>query len=89
MKAALQQVKIQNFALAVDEMEDGTLSIAVPLSDRNGRIVAALSYASHSARSTSDALRSDILPVLCTAREKVQAIIADFQDRNWVVFSLR
>ena len=89
MKLALKDVRTQGFALAVDEMEDGTLSIAVPLADRDGRVVAAMSFASHRTRMTSDALQSEILPVLNASRVKVQSIIADYQDRNRVIFGAR
>ncbi len=89
LKAALNAVRKQGFGLAIDEMEDGTLSIAVPLLDREGRIVAAMSLASHRTRMTSEALQSQILPVLDATRTKVQSIIADYQDRGRVIFGLR
>jgi IclR family transcriptional regulator, pca regulon regulatory protein len=89
LREALEQVRAAGFALAVDEMEDGTLSIAVPLRDRQGRVVAAMSCASHRSRRTVDDLRADLLPPLRRAAESVEGIIADYQARGWVVAGSR
>ncbi|MDP4026666.1 IclR family transcriptional regulator C-terminal domain-containing protein [Methylobacterium sp. NEAU 140] len=85
LRKALAQIRQIGFALAVDEMEDGTLAIAVPLMDRDRRVVAAMSCASHRSRATVDDLRTAILPVLRSAADDVEGIIADYQDRGWIV----
>jgi IclR family transcriptional regulator, pca regulon regulatory protein len=82
LKAALRDIREADFALAVDEMEEGTVSIAVPLRDRNGRPVAAMSIASHRSRYSPTELRKSLLPQLRAAADKVEAIIRDFQVRN-------
>ncbi len=89
LKNALAAVRERRFALAVDEMEDGTLSLAVPLSDRGGRIIAAMSFASHRTRMTVDHLQSDVLPILRSAAKRVETVIADYQDRGWAIFGSR
>jgi IclR family transcriptional regulator, pca regulon regulatory protein len=85
LKAALVQIRQNDFATAVDEMEDGTLSIAVPLRERQGRAVAAMSVASHRSRMSPKDLEANVLPTLREAAERVQAILRDFQDRNWTL----
>lgn len=85
LRTALDEVRINDFAMAIDEMEDGTLSIAVPVRESKGRAVAAMSVASHRSRMTPDDLRVDLLPALREAAANVQNIIRDFQDRNWTV----
>ena len=86
LEAALQAVRTDGFAVALDEMEDETLSIAVPLHERSGRIVAAMSFASHRSRRSVEDLQDQILPHLRHAARNVERIIADYQDRRWVLF---
>lgn len=85
LKTRLAEVRRLDFASAIDEMEAGTLSIAVPLRERSGRVVAAMSVASHRDRMTPDAMIANVLPQLQTAAMKVQDVIRDFQDRNWTI----
>jgi IclR family pca regulon transcriptional regulator len=84
LKSALQEIRTADFALAVDEMEEGTVSIAVPLRERGGRAVAAMSVASHRTRCSPAELKKSALPYLRAAATKVESIIHDFQGRNRV-----
>jgi IclR family pca regulon transcriptional regulator len=86
LKAALKGVRTAGFAMAVDEMEDGTLSIAVPLRERRGRTIAAMSVASHRSRLTPKDLETKVLPHLREAARHAERTIGDYQDRMWVVF---
>jgi IclR family pca regulon transcriptional regulator len=82
LRKALQQIRAADFALAVDEMEEGTVSIAVPLRERSGRPIAAMSIASHRSRYSPAELKKSLLPQLRATAGKVEAVIHDFQDRN-------
>jgi IclR family pca regulon transcriptional regulator len=86
LKAAIKAVSAAGFALAVDEMEDGTVSIAVPVRERGGRTVAAMSVASHRSRMSPKDLEAKVLPHLRDSAGRVERIIRDYQDRMWVVF---
>jgi IclR family pca regulon transcriptional regulator len=86
LKAALRQVRAADFALAVDEMEEGTISIGVPIRERDGRAIAAMSVASHRSRRSPTYMKKSVLPLLRTAATRVGAIVRDFQDRKWTVF---
>lgn len=85
LKRALSRIRNDGFATAIDEMEDGTLSIAVPLRERTGRAVAAMSVASHRSRSSERDLEQRILPELREAAIRVEATLRDFQSRNLTV----
>lgn len=85
LKARLDEARQADFASAIDEMENGTLSIAVPIRERGGRVVAAMSVASHRDRSSPTDLTERILPRLRVAARQVEGILRDFQDRNWAV----
>jgi IclR family pca regulon transcriptional regulator len=66
----LDSVAEQGFALLDQELEEGLRSIAVPIHDRDGAVVAAMNISASARRSTPSAIRSDLLPPLqVTARE--------------------
>ena len=67
----LKQVRIQSWALAEDEMEVGTISVAVPIFDGANSVVAALAMASHKMRRTIEDLERQFLPVLLDAAERI------------------
>src|SRR5690606_27924179 len=46
----LRDVRLRSWATADDEMDIGTLGIAVPIFDRRGKVVAALAVGSHKTR---------------------------------------
>jgi IclR family transcriptional regulator, pca regulon regulatory protein len=85
LKAALQKVRTAGFAIAVDEMEDGTVSIAVPLRGHDDRAIAAMSVASHRSRNEPLKLEKSVLPHLRATAKQVETIIRDFQERKCTV----
>ncbi|MEU9594148.1 IclR family transcriptional regulator C-terminal domain-containing protein [Streptomyces sp. NPDC048219] len=60
----LDEVRTQGYALVDEELEAGLRSIAVPVRDRTGRVVAAVNVAMHAARRTAEACVTEILPEL-------------------------
>nr|WSY54201.1 helix-turn-helix domain-containing protein [Streptomyces sp. NBC_00886] len=73
LATALETVRSQGYALVDEELEAGLRSIAVPIRDRTGRVVAALNTATHVARSTVDEYVHDILPELTTTASDIEA----------------
>lgn len=67
----LRQVRIRGWAAAEDEMELGTISLAVPIFDSANGVVAALAMASHEMRRTIEELRKEFLPLLLNTAERV------------------
>ena len=66
-------------------MEDGTLSVAVPLRDRSGWVIAAMSLALHRMRRTPGDFAGPLLAELRSAAPRVEQVIESFQDRGWVL----
>jgi IclR family pca regulon transcriptional regulator len=58
------------------ELEEGLRSLAVPIHDAAGTVVAALNVSVHASRGTMTTLRRDILPL---ARQSAMAIEADLR----------
>lgn len=55
--AQLDQVRSEGFATSFEEREPGAAAMAVPIFDRSGRLVAALSVSGPSSRFTFDAMK--------------------------------
>jgi IclR family pca regulon transcriptional regulator len=69
---AIERVGTIGFAIVDGELEPGLRSIAVPIRDRGGRIVAAVNVSTQSARFSVEAMEREILPVLLKARQRVE-----------------
>jgi IclR family pca regulon transcriptional regulator len=76
LKQLLVRVRRQGYALTDQELEEGLRSIAVPIRDAGGAVVAALNVSVHASRSTAAALKRDVLPL---ALETAAAIEADLR----------
>jgi IclR family pca regulon transcriptional regulator len=66
----------QGFALVDEELEIGLRSIAVPIRDRTGSIVAAVNVSTQSARFSPAAMRREILPLLKEAAGEIESWFA-------------
>nr|WP_275936320.1 IclR family transcriptional regulator C-terminal domain-containing protein [Sinosporangium album] len=76
LAAAVRQAASDGYALVDQELEEGVRSIAVPLRDRDGRVVAAVNVATHAGRTTRDELLHDVLPALREAAGLMEADLA-------------
>ncbi|WP_274564426.1 IclR family transcriptional regulator domain-containing protein [Streptomyces spiramyceticus] len=72
----IKRAAADDFALVDEELEEGLRSLAVPVRDGRGRVVAALNVARHAAHGTPEEMRSGLLPAL---RETAAAIEADLR----------
>ncbi|MFJ4539389.1 IclR family transcriptional regulator C-terminal domain-containing protein [Streptomyces tibetensis] len=68
----LTSVRSQGYALVDEELEEGLRSLAVPIRDRSGRVVAALNTAMHASRHTLKECVTDLLPELTTTATRIQ-----------------
>ncbi len=76
LRVVLAKVRKQGYAATDQELEEGLRSLAVPISDVSGEVIAALNVSVHASRSTMAALRRNFLP---PALEAVAAIEADLR----------
>ncbi len=68
----LAQVREQGYALVDEELEEGLRSIAVPVRDRTGRVVAAVNVAMHTTRRTAEQCVSEVLPELYATASRIE-----------------
>ncbi|MGY5135394.1 IclR family transcriptional regulator domain-containing protein [Streptomyces nigrescens] len=71
--ALLEEVRSAGHSLVDEELEEGLRSLAVPVHDRTGRVVAAVNVSTHAARCTPDEAREALLPALRTAAAEIEA----------------
>ncbi|CAM5419405.1 IclR family transcriptional regulator OS=Streptomyces alboniger OX=132473 GN=CP975_14190 PE=4 SV=1 [Streptomyces alboniger] len=72
----LKAVRRQGYALLDEEWEEGLRSIAVPVHDRTGTVVAAANVALHAARRTPEECVQDILPELSATAARIEGELA-------------
>ncbi|MFF0435318.1 IclR family transcriptional regulator C-terminal domain-containing protein [Streptomyces sp. NPDC004327] len=67
LDALLDRVAVDGYALVDEELEEGLRSIAMPVRDRAGRVVAAVNVALHAARRSREECVREVLPELAAA----------------------
>ncbi len=70
--AALEEARTLGYALVDEELEAGLRSVAVPVRDRTGRVVAAVNVAMHAARRSLEECVRDVLPELLETAGRVE-----------------
>ncbi|MEU5702746.1 IclR family transcriptional regulator domain-containing protein [Streptomyces aurantiacus] len=73
LAAILDHVRQAGYALVDGELEEGLRSIAVPVRDRTGRVVAAVNVAMHSSRRTVEQCAAEVLPELSATAGLIEA----------------
>ncbi len=79
LRDELQRVRDQGWCLLDQELEDGVRSIAVPVHDASGRVVAAINTSAHVTRVTLEVLRSQFLPNLLECAQEIDQDLAGRQ----------
>ncbi|WP_157248142.1 IclR family transcriptional regulator [Nonomuraea typhae] len=73
LRAELDRVRAQGWAMVDQELEEGLRSLAAPIRDATGKVVAAVNVSTHASRTTPDSARRDLLPSLVAAAARVEA----------------
>jgi IclR family pca regulon transcriptional regulator len=76
LKAALNAIRRDGYAVVDQELEIGLRSIAVPVSDRDGRSVAAINIGTQSSRVSVAEMESKFLPPLRAAAHELGLLLA-------------
>jgi IclR family pca regulon transcriptional regulator len=72
LRAILKGVRSAGHSLVDQELEDGLRSVAVPLHDASGRVIAAMNVSVNSHRVTIKELHDEILPQLRQAADHIE-----------------
>ncbi|MFY0409733.1 IclR family transcriptional regulator domain-containing protein [Solicola sp. PLA-1-18] len=76
LRADLDVVRAQGFAIADAELEDGLRSVAVPVHDQRGVVTAAVNVSTQASRVPKEALRRVVLPRLAAAARAIEQDLA-------------
>ncbi|MEV5552910.1 IclR family transcriptional regulator C-terminal domain-containing protein [Nonomuraea wenchangensis] len=83
LRTVVRQVAADGYALVDQELEEGVRSLAVPIRDGSGRVVAAVNVATHASRATPADLVRDILPELRETAARMAADLASVHGPAW------
>lgn len=72
LSTALDTVRAQGWALVDEELEEGLRSVAAPIRDSSGEVVAAVNVSAPARRTDSDRIVSEIVPPLLEAAQRIQ-----------------
>ncbi|MFE3289644.1 IclR family transcriptional regulator C-terminal domain-containing protein [Rhodococcus sp. NPDC059234] len=78
LRACLEAVRREGFALTAEELEQGLISLAAPVRDATGEVVGVAACSTSAGRSTPERFRTDVAPLLV---EKANALSADLGFR--------
>lgn len=72
LRATLATVRRQGFAATDQELEEGLRSLAVPIRNASGAVIAALNVSAHASRATMASIRRDFLPLAQRAAAAIE-----------------
>jgi IclR family pca regulon transcriptional regulator len=73
LRRELARIRTQGWALVDQELEEGLRSVAAPIHDRGGRVVAAVNVSAHASRASIQTVRRVLLPPLLATAERIEA----------------
>lgn len=81
LEAELARIADQGWALVDQELEEGLRSIAVPLHDASGTVVAAINVSTTTRRGAPEVIRAEILPHLLATAGEIELDLAAVNHR--------
>lgn len=76
LRAELDAVREQGWALVDQELEEGLRSVAAPIRDRSGKVVAAVNISTHASRTTPESVRTGLVPPLLATAARIESDLA-------------
>jgi IclR family pca regulon transcriptional regulator len=76
LRQELRKIRSNGWALVDQELEEGVRSLAVPVRDTGGTVIAALNVATHAGRRSLDSIVSDLLGPLRSTAGQIERDLA-------------
>ena len=73
--ARIREARQQGWCLVNQELEEGLISLAAPLTDRSGRTVAALNISGQANRTSAPVMQETLLPALLRAARTISRMM--------------
>jgi IclR family pca regulon transcriptional regulator len=88
LRTTLATVRGQGYAATDQELEEGLRSLAVPIRNTSGTVIAALNLSVHASRASMTALRRDFLPLALRTAGAIEEDLHGTGDRRGSSFAL-
>ena len=72
LHALLARVRVQGYCVVDQELEEGLRSVAVPVRDGEGKVIAAMNVSMHVSARTADEIQREILPQLLATTAEIE-----------------
>lgn len=82
LRSELEAVRTQGYCLVDQELEEGLRSIAAPIHDSAGLVVASANVSTQAARHSADAVREQLLPALLRAVAAIETDLNRVQSQS-------
>ena len=82
LRAELLRVREQGYAIVDQELEEGLRSLAAPIRDATGRVIAAANVSAQANRSSIEDVRRGLLPALLETAKRIEADLASVSRRD-------
>ncbi|MEV2242717.1 MULTISPECIES: IclR family transcriptional regulator C-terminal domain-containing protein [unclassified Micromonospora] len=69
----LNRIRSQGYAIVDQELEEGLRSVAAPIRNHSGDVIAAINIPVHAGRNTVSSIRRDLVPPLLAAASRIEA----------------
>jgi len=76
LRQELQKIRSRGWALVDHELEEGVRSVAAPIRDPDGAVIAAINVATHAGRRTLDAIVAELLQPLLNVAGRIERDLA-------------
>ena len=82
LRAEVLGVRERGYCIVDQELEEGLRSLAAPVHDASGRVIAATNVSAHANRSSNEDIRRDLLPVLLETTARIESDLASVARRD-------
>lgn len=72
-REVLGTVRHQGWSMVVSEREEGLISLSAPVRDHHGQVIAAVASSTSTGRTSPEALREDVVPVLVETAQHISS----------------
>ncbi|WP_216901070.1 IclR family transcriptional regulator domain-containing protein [Nocardia alni] len=82
LRTELDRVREAGYSIVDQELEAGLRSLAAPIRDETGAVVAAVNISTQSARYTAAQVEADLVPAVCATAEAISADLARTRSQS-------
>lgn len=82
LRAELEKIRADGFAIVDQELEEGLRSLAAPIRDATGDVVAAVNISTQAARYNAEAVRGELVPAAVATADAISVDLGRTQSSN-------